>query len=110
MQHRKAEKSVGYKPYILAFSPLSFYINGNIKLGNHPLHHCGAFYLQEPSASSAVTALDIKQDDKVLDLCAAPGGKSTQIAALLNGSGLIWSNEIVKNVQQFYSQTLSVWE
>lgn len=78
------------------FSPLSFYINGNIKLGNHPLHHCGAFYLQEPSASSAVTALDIKQDDKVLDLCAAPGGKSTQIAALLNGSGLIWSNEIVK--------------
>ena len=63
------------------FSPLSFYIDDNVKLGNHPLHHCGAFYLQEPSASSAVTALDIKQDDKVLDLCAAPGGKSTQIAA-----------------------------
>ncbi len=82
------------------FSPLSYYIEGNIKLGNHPLHHCGAYYLQEPSASCAVTALDIQQNDKVLDLCAAPGGKSTQIAALLNGTGLIWSNEIVKKRAQ----------
>ncbi|MEE1154099.1 MAG: RsmB/NOP family class I SAM-dependent RNA methyltransferase [Acutalibacteraceae bacterium] len=82
------------------FSPLSYYIEGNIKLGNNPLHHCGAYYLQEPSASCAVTALDIQQGDKVLDLCAAPGGKSTQIATLLNGTGLIWSNEIVKKRAQ----------
>ena len=74
----------------------SFYIDENIKLGNNPLHHCGAFYLQEPSASGAVNALDIQSGDKVLDLCAAPGGKSTQIASQLNGTGLLWSNEIVK--------------
>jgi len=78
------------------FSPLSFYIEDNIKLGNSPLHHCGAFYLQEPSASCAVTVLDVQAGDRVLDLCAAPGGKSTQIAALLDGTGLLWSNEIVK--------------
>lgn len=82
------------------FSPLSFYINNNIKLGNHPLHHCGAFYLQEPSASSAVTVLDVQKGDNVLDLCAAPGGKSTQIAALLDGTGLLWSNEVIKKRSQ----------
>lgn len=65
--------------------------------GNHPLHHAGAVYFQEPSAMSAATLLAPKNGDKVLDLCAAPGGKSTQLAAALNGTGLIWSNEIVKN-------------
>lgn len=67
-----------------------------VSLGNNPLHHAGAFYIQEPSATSAVTMLDVKQGDKVLDLCAAPGGKSTQIASALNSKGLLWSNEIVR--------------
>lgn len=66
-------------------------------IGDQPFHHAGAFYVQEPSASSAVTVLDVKEGDTVLDLCAAPGGKSTQIAAKLNGQGLLWSNEIVKS-------------
>lgn len=66
-------------------------------LGNSPLHHCGAYYVQEPSAMSAVTLLDPKAGDYVLDLCAAPGGKSTQIGARLKGEGLLWSNEIVKS-------------
>ena len=80
------------------FSGLSSYLPAEYEhIGNHPLHHAGAFYVQEPSASSAVTALDPHPGDRVLDLCAAPGGKSTQIAALLDGKGLLWSNEIVKN-------------
>lgn len=66
------------------------------KLGKHPLHHAGAFYVQEPSAMSAVTVLDVQPGDKVLDLCAAPGGKSTQIASRLGGTGLLWANEIVR--------------
>lgn len=80
------------------FSPLSFYIPQETeKLGFLPFHHGGAFYVQEPSASSAVTALDPQPGDRVLDLCAAPGGKSTQIAALLQGKGLLWSNEVVRS-------------
>ena len=75
------------------FSPLSFYITDDVKLGNNPLHHCGAFYLQEPSASSAVTALDVQKHDKVLDLCAAPGGKATQAAILMNNTGLVVAND-----------------
>ncbi|MCH5298930.1 MAG: RsmB/NOP family class I SAM-dependent RNA methyltransferase [Ruminococcus sp.] len=75
-----------------------FYIPHGVKsIGNNPLHHAGAFYVQEPSATSAVTMLDVQKGDRVLDLCAAPGGKSTQIAAALDGEGLLWSNEIVRN-------------
>ncbi|HEX2986422.1 MAG TPA: RsmB/NOP family class I SAM-dependent RNA methyltransferase [Caproiciproducens sp.] len=80
------------------FSPLSFYIPAEAeKIGSLPMHHAGAFYVQEPSASSAVTVLNPQPGDKVLDLCAAPGGKSTQIASLLGGKGLLWSNEVVRS-------------
>lgn len=81
------------------FSPLCFYTQTE-KVGSLPLHHAGAFYSQEPSASSAVTVLAPEPGEKVLDLCAAPGGKSTQIAACLLGEGLLWSNEIVKSRAQ----------
>ena len=76
-----------------AICPQSFYIHEE-HLGNHPYHLSGVFYLQEPSASSAVEVLDVQQGDWVLDLCAAPGGKSTQIAAKLAHTGFLLSNEI----------------
>ena len=80
------------------FCKEGFYIPDDVvSLGNNPLHHCGAFYIQEPSATSAVEMLGVEEGDFVLDLCAAPGGKSTQIGAKLNGTGLLWSNEIVKS-------------
>ena len=96
----KATKEL-VKPCFKEFEPVPFssltYKVDTEKLGNMPMHSAGAFYSQEPSAASAVTILDPKPFDKVLDLCAAPGGKSTQIATLLEGKGLLWSNEIVKN-------------
>ena len=80
------------------FNKNGYYLDNSVSgIGTTPLHHAGAFYVQEPSAMSAVTLLDVKENDKVLDLCAAPGGKSTQIAATLNGTGLLWSNEIIKS-------------
>lgn len=79
------------------FSPFCFYYEGNSQFGKLPAHHAGMFYSQEPSASSAVTALDPQPGEAILDLCAAPGGKSTQIAGLLQGKGLLWANEIVKS-------------
>lgn len=75
-----------------------YYISGSLTgIGNHPLHHAGAFYMQEPSAMCAVTALDVQKGDRVLDLCAAPGGKSTQIASALGGTGLLVANEIISS-------------
>lgn len=83
---------------VTPFCKEGFYISEDCDLsGNHPLHHAGAVYFQEPSAMSAVSLLGVEKGDVVLDLCAAPGGKSTQIASMLGGEGLLWSNEIVKN-------------
>ena len=87
-------------PFPLAptpFSPLSYYAPEAVRMASLPLYHAGAFYSQEPSASSAVTLLDPQPGEKVLDLCAAPGGKSTQIAALTGDCGLLWSNEVVRS-------------
>lgn len=95
------EKAERFLPFQLEPTPFceeGRYIPYNTKgVGDEPFHRAGAFYAQEPSATSAVTVLDVQPGDKVLDLCAAPGGKSTQIAAKLNGSGLLWSNEYVRN-------------
>ena len=78
------------------FSGCGFYLGEDDRsIGNSPWHHAGAIYSQEPSAMSAVTILNPQPGERVLDLCAAPGGKSTQIAALLRGKGLLWSNEYV---------------
>ncbi len=65
-----------------------------IRPGKHPYHEAGAYYIQEASAMLPASLLPPSEGDKVLDLCAAPGGKSTQLAAALNGEGLIVSNEI----------------
>lgn len=65
------------------------------KPGRLPLHHAGAFYMQDPSAMATVTAAAPSPDFRVLDLCAAPGGKATQLAACLTGEGYLVANEFV---------------
>lgn len=62
--------------------------------GKHPYHAAGLYYLQEPSAMSAAEALGVQPGERILDLCAAPGGKSTQLAAFLRGQGMLVANEI----------------
>ncbi len=86
----KTEKSLFYSD--------GYYITSEADgIGNSVLHHAGAYYVQEPSAGSAAALLEIEKGDHVLDLCAAPGGKSSQIASLLGNTGLLWSNEVVRN-------------
>jgi NOL1/NOP2/sun family putative RNA methylase len=62
--------------------------------GLHPYHLAGLYYLQDPSAMSAVELLGPRPGERVLDLAAAPGGKTTHIASLMQGQGLLVSNEI----------------
>ncbi len=64
-------------------------------IGNHPYHHAGMIYIQEPAAMVPVESIDIQPEWKVLDLCAAPGGKSSQIKNKLGENGVLVSNEIV---------------
>ena len=63
-------------------------------MGKNALHNAGAYYIQEPSAMMVVDLLDIKEDDIILDLCAAPGGKSTHLAMKMNNKGLLVANEV----------------
>lgn len=71
-----------------------YYTEEGLKPGKHPYYHAGLYYIQEPSAMAPVEALDVQPGDRVLDLCAAPGGKSTQIAGKLEGTGLLVTNDI----------------
>jgi 16S rRNA C967 or C1407 C5-methylase (RsmB/RsmF family)/NOL1/NOP2/fmu family ribosome biogenesis protein len=74
--------------------PDGFYYDAEARPGKHPWHSAGVYYIQEPSAMSAVEWLDPQPGEVVLDLAAAPGGKATQIAGKLGDSGLLIANEI----------------
>ena len=71
-----------------------FYYDGAERPAKHPYYHAGLYYLQEPSAMSPAATLPIGEGDRVLDLCAAPGGKTTQLGARLGGTGLLVANDI----------------
>ncbi|MBR4017840.1 MAG: RsmB/NOP family class I SAM-dependent RNA methyltransferase [Oscillospiraceae bacterium] len=76
------------------WEPMGYYYDPESRPGLHPYHESGVYYLQEASAMSAVVLLDPQPGEKICDLCAAPGGKSTQIAGRLMGEGLLVCNEI----------------
>lgn len=86
-----------------------FYYKEEDKPAKHPFYFAGLYYLQEPSAMTPAFVLPVNEGEKVLDLCAAPGGKSTELGAKLNGTGLLVSNDIsasrakalLKNVEVF---------
>ena len=78
----------------IPWEELAFYYPEGERPGAHSLHEAGAYYLQEPSAMLPVQQMELEPGLCVLDLCAAPGGKSTQIAARLEGRGLLVANEI----------------
>lgn len=71
-----------------------FYLDYD-KIGNHPYHHAGMIYVQEPGAMAPAECIDIEPYWKVLDMCAAPGGKSSQLKNKLGDNGVLVSNEII---------------
>lgn len=93
-----------------------YYYDEASRPGRHPYHAAGLYYIQEPSAMSAVELLDPQPGETVLDLAAAPGGKTTQIAMRMAGKGLLISNEIhpqrakilAENVERFGARNVVV--
>lgn len=84
----------------------AYYYDEEKRPGKHPYHEMGLYYIQEPSAMSAAALLAPKPGMRVLDLCAAPGGKSTQLATYLGDSGLLVSNEINTQRSRILSQNI----
>ena len=76
------------------WEPMGFYYDPEARPGLHPYHEAGVYYLQEASAMAPVQLLDPQPGERVCDLCAAPGGKTTQIAGRMEGEGFLLCNEI----------------
>ena len=76
------------------WEPMGYYYDPQARPGLHPYHEAGVYYLQEASAMSAVALLDPQPGEKICDLCATPGGKTTQIAGRMMGEGFLLCNEI----------------
>ena len=83
-----------------------FYYEADMRPGRHPFHEAGAYYIQEPSAMSTAEALAPKPGERILDLCAAPGGKSTHLAGKMGGQGLLVCNEIHSVRAKILSQNI----
>ncbi len=95
----KGEKELFLKENPFSLSPVvweenGYYYEADDRPGKHPYHEAGVYYIQEASAMVPVTYLAPQPGERILDLCAAPGGKSTQIAAAMKGKGLLVCNEI----------------
>lgn len=76
------------------WAPQGFYYDGQQRPGKHPFHEAGLYYIQEPSAMAVGELAAPQPGQRVLDLCAAPGGKTTHLAAQMAGEGILISNEI----------------
>lgn len=83
-----------------------YYYDAVSQPGRHVLHEAGAYYIQEPSAMAVVEALAPKPGERILDLCAAPGGKTTQIAGKMQGEGLLVANEVIGDRAKILSQNV----
>ena len=91
---------------VIEWAKEGFFYNEEKRPGKSPYHEAGAFYIQEPSAMSVVEALDPKPGERICDLCAAPGGKTTHIAGRMQGQGILIANEIVTDRARILSKNV----
>ena len=91
------------------WSPSGFSIPSDTTLGRHPYHAAGLYYLQEPSAMAVAEVLTPQAGERILDLCAAPGGKATHIASLMGGQGLLVANDIHPRRVRALVENLARW-
>lgn len=90
----------------IPWAPTGYYYDPQTRPGKHPFHEAGVYYMQEPSAMAVAALSGVKPGMRVLDLCAAPGGKSTQLASMLRGEGVLYSNEIHPARAKILSQNI----
>ena len=103
---RPGREAIGEAKERVPWAERGYYLPLDSLAGSAPAHEAGAYYLQEPSAMAAAAALHPLPGDRVLDLCAAPGGKSTQLAAYMEGRGVLVCNEPVPARAQILSRNV----
>lgn len=99
LEPRELAKLVPWNLEPVPWADNGFYYDGTLdeealRPSKHPAYYAGLYYLQEPSAMTPAAMLPVVPGDRVLDLCAAPGGKSTELASKLKGRGMLVSNDI----------------
>ena len=105
-QIRACFPDASFKP--VPWCPEGFYYEESetFRPGRSPYHAAGVYYIQEPSAMTAAVCLGARPGEMILDLCAAPGGKSTQTAAAMQGEGLLIANEIMPSRAKTLSENI----
>lgn len=106
IEEREFLDKIPYELTPVPWAEHGFYYKHEDQPGKHPFHEAGIYYIQEPSAMSVVEYLEVKPGEQVLDLCAAPGGKTTQIAGFMNGEGLLVCNEIHSQRAKILSENI----
>lgn len=89
--------------------PNGFYYEGTERPAKDPYYYAGLYYLQEPSAMTPAILLPVEPGDRVLDLCGAPGGKSTELGVRLAGKGVLISNDISNSRAKALLKNLELW-
>jgi NOL1/NOP2/sun family putative RNA methylase len=100
----------------IPWCPAGFTVPPNFRPGKHPYHAAGLYYLQDPAAQAVAELLSPQPGERVLDLSAAPGGKSTHIAALMQNKGLLVANDVhpkrvrdlAKNIERWGAQNVVI--
>lgn len=95
-----------FEPQPVPWTKDGFYYPESLRFGKHPYHEAGVYYIQEPSAMLPAACLDAQPGEKILDLCAAPGGKSTQIACAMRQQGILVCNEIHPSRAKILSENI----
>lgn len=93
-QSNEIQEKSGFHLKQVPWEPNGFYYESEDQPGKHSWHEAGVYYIQEPSAMAPAAYLEAKPGERILDLCAAPGGKTTQIASYMKGQGILVCNEI----------------
>ncbi len=92
-----------------AYAPAGFLVEDESRPGSHPFHAAGLYYLQEPSAMAVAQLVDPQPGEWVLDIAAAPGGKSTHLAALMQDSGLLVANDMDSKRAAILAENMERW-
>lgn len=106
MEKEEAQKLLPFSLEPVPWCETGFYYQEEERPGKHPFHEAGLYYIQEPSAMITAELAEITPGEHVLDLCAAPGGKSTQLACKMQGKGVLVSNEINSQRAAILSQNI----